>query len=100
MSEREQNSDFNFEIVEKIGIINSFPTGWNREINLVSWNGGQAKYDIRDWDHSHEHMSKGVRLHAGEMRKMLRLLADRDELKDTRAADAGSAAQSGPVNQI
>ena len=81
MSEKEQNSEFKFEIVEKIGIINSFPTGWNREINLVAWNGGQAKYDIRDWDHNHEHMSKGVRLHTGEMRKLLKLLEGRDDLE-------------------
>ncbi len=36
-----------FEILEHIGIISIHPTGWNKELNIVSWNGGQPKYDIR-----------------------------------------------------
>ena len=55
--------DVTFEIVENIGIIASYATGWNKELNLVSWNGGAVKYDIRDWDPAHEHMSRGVTLH-------------------------------------
>ena len=40
-----------FEIVEHIG--NIAPTsenGWTRELNRVAWNGGNAKYDIREWN--------------------------------------------------
>ena len=42
-----------FEIIEEIGIYQHQDTGWTKEINLVSWNGGAAKYDIREWDPSH-----------------------------------------------
>lgn len=77
MSEKERNGEIKFEIVEKIGVIKPYPTGWSKEINLVSWNDGPAKYDIRDWDHTHEHMSRGVTLHNDEMRKLLQLFEGR-----------------------
>lgn len=76
MSERDH--DIVFEVVESIGVIKTYPTGWSKEINLVSWNGGAAKYDIRDWDHKHERMSRGITLHKDEMKKMLELFKDRD----------------------
>lgn len=77
MAEKERSGDIKFEIVERLGVIKSYPTGWSKEINLVSWNGGSAKYDIRDWDHAHERMSRGVTLHADEMRKLMDLLSQR-----------------------
>lgn len=67
-----------FEIKERFGVIKPYPTGWNKELNLVSWNGSAAKYDIRDWDPEHEHMSRGITLHPEEMRKILRLLEGRE----------------------
>ncbi len=74
--------EITFEIVEPIGVITTHPTGWNKEINLVSWNGGTAKYDIRDWDEDHEHMSRGITLHEKEMREVLRLLRARESSKE------------------
>ena len=53
----EFDRDVTFEITEPIGVIANYATGWKKEINLVSWNGGAPKYDIRDWDPDHEHMS-------------------------------------------
>ncbi len=56
-------TEFKFEIVRNIGFL-SEPNakGWRKEINLVSWNGANPKYDIRDWDQNHEKMGKGVTL--------------------------------------
>lgn len=66
-----------FEILEHIGILSTHSTGWNKELNIVSWNGGQPKYDIRDWDLDHEHMSRGVTLHEKEMRQIFDLMKKR-----------------------
>ena len=66
-----------FEIVEEIGVISAHPTGWNKEINLVSWNGNTAKYDIRDWSPNHDQMGRGITLHEKEMRLILELLRRR-----------------------
>ena len=62
MAVYEDDRDVTFEIMEEIGIISTQDTGWTREINLVRWNGGVAKYDIRDWDPYHQRMSKGITL--------------------------------------
>ncbi len=71
------NAQITFEIVEKIGVITEYPTGWNRERNIVSWNGNEPKYDIREWSPDHEKMSRGITLKEDELRTMLYLLKNR-----------------------
>ena len=92
MTEREK-TDIKFEIVERIGVLNSYPTGWNKEFNVVRWNDKQEKYDIRDWAPGHERMSKGITLHSGEMKKLIELCDGR--FSETQAA--APAAEPAPV---
>ena len=70
--------DFTFEIEEHFGIISSREDGWNKELNLVRWNGAAAKYDIREWDEHHEQMRRGVTLTPWEMRKVVDLFVSRN----------------------
>ena len=77
MAEYYDDRDVTFEIIEEIGIISTLETGWTKEINLVRWNGGVAKYDIRDWDPQHMRMSKGITLKEDEMRRILDLMRRR-----------------------
>lgn len=65
-----------FEIQEHFGVLESFPTGWNKEINLVSWNGNPAKFDIRDWSADHTHMSKGITLSRKQMSILIDVMSD------------------------
>lgn len=65
-----------FDIEKHIGVIAEKSRGWNRELNIVSWNGGEAKYDIRDWDESHEKMSKGITFTEDEGVALLTLLKE------------------------
>lgn len=53
-------SEITFEIKENLGVLSESQKGWTKEVNLVSWNGYGAKYDIREWDPDHERMSKGL----------------------------------------
>lgn len=55
-------NQINYEIKEHIGIISENKNGWTKELNLVSWNDNNPKYDIRDWDPKHEKMSRGITL--------------------------------------
>ena len=49
VNERERERDeITFETVEHVGVISVYPTGWKKELNVVSWNGGNPKYDVRD----------------------------------------------------
>lgn len=67
-------AEFKFEIVEKIGLLGEKENGWKKELNLVSYNGFPAKYDIREWDPDHQKMSKGITLSKEELLKLKELL--------------------------
>lgn len=73
----ERNGDIVFEIVESIGPIKAFKNGWTKELNLVSWNNTDPKYDIREWDEDHEKMGRGITLRPDEMQTVVDLLKDR-----------------------
>ncbi len=67
-------ADFKFEIKEEIGVLSTSTKGWKKELNLISWNGGAPKYDIREWSPDHEKMGKGVTLTADEIAELKMLL--------------------------
>ena len=67
-------ADIKYEINEKLGVISESSKGWTKELNLISWNGREAKYDIRDWAPEYEKMGKGVTLSAEELKKLRDIL--------------------------
>lgn len=67
-----------YEIKEHIGVITKNKSGWNKELNLISWNGNNPRFDIRDWDEHHEKMSRGVTLSEWEMQKMVDIYLKRN----------------------
>ena len=67
-------TDITFEIKESLGVLSESAKGWTREFNLVSWNGREPKYDIRDWDPEHEKMGKGLTLTKEELLALKALL--------------------------
>ena len=60
-------AEFKYEIVEKVGIISQGAKGWNKELNFISWNDREPKFDIREWSEDHSQMSKGVSLTKSEL---------------------------------
>ena len=84
-----------YEIVEEIGIIASQSTGWTKELNVVSWNGGQAKYDIREWSPHHDRMSRGITLNEQEMRSIIDLLKRRGRRSSARSESSGRVPSAG-----
>ncbi len=71
--------DVNYKIIRHIGIIRKNKSGWTKELNIISWNGGKPKYDIRDWDEEHVHMSRGITLTQEELKKLSELLLSEDK---------------------
>lgn len=65
-----------FEIERHFGVIGEPTKGWRKEVNLVSWNNRPAKIDIRDWDESYTHMSRGVTLTREEAERLSDILLD------------------------
>ena len=71
-------SNFQYEITKHIDIISESPKGWTKELNLISWNNREPKYDLRDWAPEHEKMGKGITLNKEELRKLRDVLNDMD----------------------
>jgi hypothetical protein len=67
-------AEIKFEIVQNIGILSESAKGWKKELNLISWNNREPKYDIREWSENHEKMGKGVTISNDELGKLKELL--------------------------
>jgi len=67
-------ADIKYEITKHIGVLSESAKGWRKELNLISWNGRDPKYDIREWSPEREKMSKGVTLSADEVDALKRIL--------------------------
>ncbi len=72
-------AEIKFEIKETIGVLSESAKGWTKELNLVSWNGREPKYDIREWSPDHDKMGKGVTLSIEEIKLLKEFLAKIEE---------------------
>jgi len=66
--------DIKYEIIKQIGVLSSSASGWAKEVNLISWNDREPKYDIRDWSPDRTKMGKGVTLSRDELLALKELL--------------------------
>ncbi|HEY5575377.1 MAG TPA: YdbC family protein [Clostridiaceae bacterium] len=67
-------AEIKFEIKEKTGVISESAKGWKKELNLISWNDKEPKYDVRDWDPDHKKMGKGITLSSEELKALRDIL--------------------------
>lgn len=67
-------SEIKYEIIKNIGVLSKSASGWMKEVNLISWNDREPKYDIRDWSADHSKMGKGVTLSKEELSALKELL--------------------------
>ena len=77
------NKGITFEIIEHIGVIGKrtdyYKIVWTKEVNIVAWNGGAPKIDIREWDTDHIKMSRGITLTEEEAKALYEALKGRYE---------------------
>ena len=67
--------DISYEIKESIGSFGKRANGWEWELNKISWNGGETKYDLRPWAPDHARMGKGITLTAEELLDLQTILS-------------------------
>jgi len=67
-------SNIKYEIIEQLGVLSETDKGWKKELNLISWNEREPKYDLRDWSENHEKMGKGITLSKDEVDKLKSIL--------------------------
>jgi hypothetical protein len=69
-------AEIKFEVTKHIGVLSEGSKGWQKELNLISWNDREPKYDIRDWSPERVKMGKGVTLSVAEIKELKRLLGE------------------------
>lgn len=66
---RNNNNEITYEVREHIAVLSTNQNGWSKEVNMVAWNGGAPKVDIREWSPDHDRMSRGITLTKAEAEK-------------------------------
>ena len=66
--------EIQYEIVKEIAVLSTGDSGYTKEINLISWNGKEPKYDVRSFSPNHEKCGKGITLNADEAASLLKAL--------------------------
>lgn len=69
-------AEFKYEITERIAVLSQGANGWERQLNMVSWNEREPKYDIRDWSPDGNKMGKGISLTHDEICSLRDILAE------------------------
>ncbi|MEG2018246.1 MAG: PC4/YdbC family ssDNA-binding protein [Clostridium sp.] len=67
-------ADLKYEIKETIATISESSKGWKKELNLISWNDKEPKFDLREWAPEHEKMGKGATLSREELKVLKEIL--------------------------
>ena len=95
MAENNRTGEVTFEIRERGGMLDNGrnDNGWAMEVNLVSWNGGQPKIDIRSWNESHERMTRGITLTEDQAKKLGQILSSRYKDRHITAPEKDDSAR-------
>ena len=70
----QEMKEIQYEIVKEIAVLSKGDSGYTKEINLISWNGREPKYDIRSFSPNREKCGKGITLNADEAAALLEAL--------------------------
>ena len=83
-------SDFTFDVRQNLGVLSDTGKGWKKELNVISWNGRDAKLDIREWSSDRSKMKKGITLSKDEASVLYYLLSqiDNEEILDKKISDS------------
>ena len=63
-----------YEIVKEVAVLSASESGYTKEINFISWNGNEPKYDIRSFSPNRKKCGKGITLTADEAAALLKAL--------------------------
>lgn len=74
-------AELKFKITERIGVLSENAKGWTKELNKVSWNEREPKYDLREWNPDHSRMGKGITLTDEEV-ETLKAILNGEEIED------------------
>lgn len=94
MTNNTRTNEVSFEIKERLGALSEAnENGWRRELNVVAWNGGVPKLDIREWSPEHDRMSRGITMTEEQGMRLAQLLVQRAREKQREDADRDAGAR-------
>ena len=70
-------SNYNFIINEEIAVLSHKPGGWTLELNIVSFNGKEPKYDLREWKDDHTSLHSGCRFSECDLKPLMEAIQKR-----------------------
>lgn len=74
-------SKYNFKINEEIAVISKRESGgWSLELNVVTFNDKEAKYDLREWRNDHTQLRPGARFSESDLRPLMEVIQKRLEV--------------------
>lgn len=79
-------AELKYEITKSLGVLSESARGWSKELNMVSWNDREPKYDLREWSPDHSRMGKGITLTDEDitaLKEILNTLGDDDDIDDS-----------------
>ena len=69
-------AEIKYEITEELGVLSENAKGWTKELNMVSWNGHDPKYDLREWSPDTTRMGKGITLNQDDVDALKQILSE------------------------
>ena len=56
---KEKSYRVDWEVIKEIVVLHRSQGGWAKELNLISWNGDDPKFDVRWWNPDKTRVGKG-----------------------------------------
>lgn len=96
------NNEISFNVTKPIWKLNRAVNGWQKEVNLVAWNGNKPKLDVREWNADKTKMRRGITLSKDEVLELRRCLnsIDVDWLYDIHNDTTFVQTEPGPAGAI
>ncbi len=71
---KEKSYRVDWEVIEEIVVLYRSQGGWAKELNLISWNGEDPKFDVRWWNPDKTRVGKGFTFTKEELKTLYETL--------------------------
>ena len=77
------NNEVKYEVIQHLRKLTDEEGKYNKELNIISWNGNEPKFDLRPWKIDEEtgerKMMKGITLTSEEIEALYNILKEMSE---------------------
>lgn len=66
--------ELSMDIQKKVGVVSESPSGWTLQLNFISGEGNEPKYDLRRWNPTMTSSGRGLTLTEEELRALFEII--------------------------